>query len=655
MVQAGSLHHSGYDAPPMPSRAELNYRRAGVSSPKPLAPVGPRWYGKVGLLLLSVILLTFSFAPFGQFYLAWVGLVPWLLLVGSVRSQRAAFLWSWLGGVIFFTANMWWLAYVSGPGMIALMVVLGLYWGVAGVVIRGVGVLGRETGDGGPRIEDGAAAPAARSLLSSILRLPSSCAVTQVLLIPTVWVALEWLRGNWPLNGLPWLFLGHAQTPILAMCQIADAAGVYGVSFWVVAVNALVALFILNRLDGKRLVKPAVAVGALLVLVLGYGAWRMSQTDRLSPGPLVMVVQSNFPQSNTGEKGASAQELVDYHVANTDIALTQSPGVDLAVWSETMMPELNREARLLTQGWKARGHENYGAFLDETHRRLSELAARHRTGLLVGAIYDGVKYEGTREVPDRRNTAYFFDRNGVLSDDPADRYDKVHIVPFGEYLPFRETLPMLYRLFVALSPYDEGYFLTAGEEDAMTVFRLGRQPPRPATAPTTAIAPTTGAAPTTATASDGRAWRFVTPICFEDIDPLLVAKMFRAKGSPPGATGKAADFIVNITNDGWFKANQMPQHLQAARFRSIENRAPTARSVNTGISGFIDSFGRVYGLIPAGTEGTNVQRLQIDSRVTLYTRWGDLFALACAAVTCVVAGALIVRWSKGRRKQPTTE
>jgi apolipoprotein N-acyltransferase len=106
---------------------------------------------------------------------------------------------------------------------------------------------------------------------------------------------------------------------------------------------------------------------------------------------------------------------------------------------------------------------------------------------------------------------------------------------------------------------------------------------------------------------------------------------------------------VNITNDGWFKANQMPQHLQAARFRSIENRAPTARSVNTGISGFVDSFGRVYGLIPAGTEGTNVQRLQIDSRVTLYTRWGDVFALACGAVTCVVVGASIVQWWTRRR------
>jgi apolipoprotein N-acyltransferase len=148
-------------------------------------------------------------------------------------------------------------------------------------------------------------------------------------------------------------------------------------------------------------------------------------------------------------------------------------------------------------------------------------------------------------------------------------------------------------------------------------------------------------------------WSFVTPICFEDIDPLLVAKMFRSTRGQPG-TVKEAHFIVNITNDGWFMFNQMPQHLQAARFRSIENRAPTARSVNTGISGFIDSFGRVQGLVPAGTEGTSVRRLQLDPRVTFYTRYGDVFAALCAAVTVLLAAASIVRWAANRRRAPAS-
>src|SRR6185436_12678793 len=129
---------------PMASRRESEFRRAGVAPPPQPRPLADRWYAKLGLILLSVALLTFSFAPFHQFYLSWVGLVPWLLMLTRVRSQRASFLWGWLSGLVFFTANMWWLAYVTGPGMVALMVILGLYWGVAGAVIRGTGLFRAE-------------------------------------------------------------------------------------------------------------------------------------------------------------------------------------------------------------------------------------------------------------------------------------------------------------------------------------------------------------------------------------------------------------------------------------------------------------------------------------------------------------------------------
>src|SRR5581483_489396 len=120
-------------------------------------------------------------------------------------------------------------------------------------------------------------------------------------------------------------------------------------------------------------------------------------------------------------------------------------------------------------------------------------------------------------------------------------------VPFGEYLPFKDTFPLLHGLFQSLSPYTEEYFLTPGPEAAMNVFRLA-----PASGPTTG--PASGPASAPASAPSSGAWRFVTPICFEDIDPLLVAKMFRT-GAAPGE--KSADFIVNVTNDGWFRFNQM--------------------------------------------------------------------------------------------------
>ena len=127
--------------------------------------------------------------------------------------------------------------------------------------------------------------------------------------------------------------------------------------------------------------------------------------------------------------------------------------------------------------------------------------------------------------------------------------------------------------------------------------------------------------------------RVVVPICFEDIDAPLVAKMFR------GAGGKRANVLVNLTNDGWFKANQNAQHLQAAIFRGIENRVPTIRCVNTGISAFIDSSGRELERIPVRTEGTAIRSMQLDSRYTLYTRWGDWFPILCT----VLASGLVVR------------
>jgi apolipoprotein N-acyltransferase len=592
-----------------------------------------RWYTRLALIVLTVLLLSLSLAPFGQFYLAWVGLVPWLLMVRGLKTQRAAFFWGWGAGILFFTANMWWLVLVTGPGMVALMFLLGLYWAVTAVILRGAGWMAVEE-DRGSKIEDSGEAPARRRLSSILYPLSSSptgpsSPTAIVLLIPAIWVSLEWLRGNWPLNGLPWLFMGHGQTPVLPMCQIADSLGVYGISFWVVSINTLVALFILDRLKFRRLGHAAVIVSAMLAFVLAYGLWRMRDTKSLVPGPVVMVVQSNYPQSNTGEKGATQDELLDFHVETTDRALRQWRGepVELVVWSETMMPFLNVESRT------ALADTNMGEEIEKAHAALTGLTRSHGTALLTGGLFaDQWTLKNNRWIAaDRRNTAFFYDRTGRLADDLSGRYDKVHIVPFGEYLPWKTSAPLLHRLFVALSPYPDEYFLTPGDESAMRPFRMsGRESDR--------IGPR-------------ETWRFVTPICFEDIDPLLVAKMFRS-GDPQRA--KAADFIVNVTNDGWFMFNQMPQHLQAARFRSIENRAPTARSVNTGISGFIDSFGRVQGVVPAGTEGTSVQRLQLDPRVTLYTRLGDAFAAACALVTVLVAAASVVRWAV-RRRQPVIE
>jgi apolipoprotein N-acyltransferase len=215
---------------------------------------------------------------------------------------------------------------------------------------------------------------------------------------------------------------------------------------------------------------------------------------------------------------------------------------------------------------------------------------------------------------DSRNSAYLFEPDGTFSDLPGGRYDKIHLVPFGEFIPFHYSIPILYKLFLALGPkYYSQYELHDGSDNGLTVFQL-RKP------------------------GGGAPWRFVTPICFEDIDAGLCAQMFR-----PGADGrKRAEFIVNVTNDGWFAPTESAQHFQAATFRCIENRAPMARSVNTGISGFIDSDGRRSHLVSAGTTGTSWATMMPDNRLTLYTRWGDWFAWSCVIFTAALAAQRVL-------------
>jgi apolipoprotein N-acyltransferase len=533
-----------------------------------------RWRSLMGLA--SVAMLSLSYAPVKQFYFAWVALVPFLLVIARARSKKEAFFWSWGTGILFFSVNMWWIGYVTVIGAIALMFYMGLWFGLAGVVIRGAGLLGK-----------GSAKPQA------------------VVLIPAIWVAAEWTWGNL-FTGLPWLYLGHTQTPILAMCQIADLTSVYGVSFWVMMVNACVTLFILRpKGEWRRLAVPGVAVVLVLAAVLGYGLFRMGQRSTY-PGPLVVVVQPNIPQDNSGAKGETDEERLAFHVKTTVEAIGQLQAkgetADLVAWSETMMPPLNEAYRRDRHDFiRKDDRRNVGELLDAIYEQISNLARSGHTNLLVGAesMLPDRPVKG-KDVWDRRNSAYLFDRSGRES---TLRYDKMHLVPFGEFIPFRESFPPLYKFFNWFNPYgDADYTVQAGTE--LTVFPI-----------------------------EPGGYRFVSAICFEDVDSRLMARNFAG----PNGT-KRADFIVNLTNDGWFATPQMQQHLQLSVFRCIENRVPTARSVNTGVSGFIDSVGRTHDLIPVHTTGARASRLELDHRVAPYTHVGDVFAGVCL----VVAGGTIL-------------
>ncbi len=562
------------------------------------------------LLGLSVGMLTLAFAPTSQLYFAWIGLGPWLIFLGESKSQKSAFFISWIAGTAFFVANMWWMANISWPGMLALLIFCGSFWGYAALVIRGAGLALVPPASSPADFVRGHNVSAGEDTGGTML-------LGSALGIAAVWTAFEWVRGI-IFTGLPWLFLGYTQTPFLPVCQIADLTGSYGITFWVVMVNALLAMAWIHRERLRTVVPAAIVTAILTIAIIAYGFFRIQQTPHyLTPGPTLALVQANYPQSNSGEKGAEIDQRLQFHVDQSIAAVQKTQGkIDLIVWSETMMEALNVQARM------------EDARFGDVYDIISALAARYHVAVLTGGDYwgkwqDEVRGNETYRVPeDRRNSAYLFENTGHMNDGLGFRYDKIHLVPWGEFIPGKESMPWLYRLSVELGPnYYSDYIMQPG--DVFTVFHLKDY---------------------------DHDWRFVTPICFEDIDAQICCAMFR----PTDGGGKRADFLVNLTNDGWFKANENPQHFQAAILRSIENRAWMARSVNTGISGFIDSVGHVSDLLPVRTEGTTTGQIMIDSRLSFYTQFGDLFAFGCVGVTAAMAGRAMFAKVK-KKKTPSIE
>lgn len=554
------------------------------------------WQRKLLMLFASVILLSLALAPLHLFPLAWIGLVPWLIVVRDCRRMRSAFLWSWLGGTLFFAANMWWLWKVTIPGMFVLHAYLGLYFGFAAIVFRGCGLI------------------RARSQLQ---------VAGAILMMAIAWVALEYVRGNWSMfgnQGLPWLNLGATQSKFLLICQTADLGGVYATSFIVMVVNAAFYFAWENRRALSVMVPSIISVGLLLIVVTWYGITQLNWLIKPHFGPTVLVVQPNIPQSNSGEKGAPRDEIVRFHLETTKKALEECKKdgrkVDLVVWSETMMPPINQSARETLRTTRD------GEFLQQTYDAISDLAATNNVGVLCGVVFSDQWEPRDQYIvsKDRRNSAFYFERTGMLS---AQRYDKVHLVPFGEFIPY-QSIPPIYNFLIKLGPaYYEDYVLTPGAEDANPTFTLD--------------------------GPSGEAHSFVVPICFEDIVGPDTARMVRGDDRK----SKRAQFLVNITNDGWFGGFEQEQHIDAAIFRSIENRTPTARAVNTGVSGFIDSVGRIHDTVPPHTVGWSAAQLTLDPRVTFYTLHGDAFAYLCAGATSMMVVSAIVqnvikRKSKGK-------
>jgi apolipoprotein N-acyltransferase len=346
-------------------------------------------------------------------------------------------------------------------------------------------------------------------------------------------------------------------------------------------------------------------VGLAVAGAIMYGRWRISQEQQcVEPGPHIASLQSNVPQS-VKRSFESGQELFDGLMKNSKAAVKNQP--DLIVWPETMVQAtLNPEVlRLLksTDQWN---------MLDTALRE----HAKDNAFILVGAYGGEIALRENSEIylAKRYNSAFLYTKDGEKA---PQIYSKIHLVPFGEVLPFRKKCTWLYNFLMKFTPFNYDYSLDAGTE--YTVFEMSDP-------------------------NKIQDYKFSVMICYEGTVPAIARRFALDK---KGA--KQIDWLVNISNDGWFvrfkdgevlPSAELPQHAATCAFRAIENRLPIVRSVNTGISCFIDSAGRIKDGFSAGTlppeamsrtgmPGWILDRISIDRRTTIFSKYGQWLGICC--------------------------
>jgi apolipoprotein N-acyltransferase len=570
--------------------------------------------------LASGFLLWLCYFPADWGWLAWLALVPLLVLVRSPARASRIYLCAWAGGLAFYLPALQWMR-VADPRMAITWLLLAqycsLYFPVTVFLLR---------------------------LLDRRTRLPLTITT------PVVWTALEYFRSTFG-TGFSWYLLAHSQHDYLPLIQVADLTGAYGVSFLIAAANGLLfeALYsrgwfrsrwsgeTLPRSSRMGLLRQGMLVLALLLGTVAYGTWRLQQ-DTQTPGPRLALIQGSLDQRirNATESSAEAAQRMVRHF--DELALGAAAfHPDLVVWSETstLFDWVERPA---------------GRPTNQTQSNALACAMQQRVPQLLGL---NSLIPGPNGQLRRHNSALLIDEQGR----GLGRYDKIHCVPFGEYVPFRDWLPIMNRL----APYDFDYSVWPGQSSTRFPLRVPDQ-----------------------------RFTFGVLICYEDSDPALARPYAGGDDQPP------ADFIVNISNDGWFDGtSEHDQHLAICRFRAVESRRSVARSVNMGISALIDSNGRVLApephappaiwatfvgeraddqpdprvwevpWRPGGAEELPVSRwgeykkvpgvllaaVPIDRRVSFYGRWGDWLPWACWGL---LAGVLVlaVFWPAPEKTSP---
>jgi len=516
--------------------------------------------GKIMLAVLSGVLLTAGFPIIGVSYTVWGALA---LLFFAIRDTdvRKSFLLGFLAGLCHYLSLIYWLAFtmrvygqLSFSLSILALLLLALYLAIYPAIFA--------------------------VLMTWTARRP----VVMVIMAPVFWICLEYLRSIL-FSGFPWGIVGYSQADQLDLIQFADILGVYGVSGIILLANAALLMLVLavsgKRWQGRGVSGRAAAGSCLFVLialcaVLIYGNARVNEMDeRMAAADTldVAVVQGNIAQMHKWDR-RFMEATVDKYFELSDRASHPSP--ELIVWPETAAPFYFRYNMELTE-------------------KVTNGIDKAETYFIIGAP----SVEFVNRTPVNYNSAYLIGPQGEVH----GRYDKVHLVPFGEYVPFKKWLPFINSLVAQVGDFDAG---RRGDTMGWADTRVGML------------------------------------ICYEVIFPPLSVEMVK----------NGADFLINMTNDAWFGRTGAPyQHFSMAVFRAIENRRTLVRSANTGISGYIDPAGRAMEKSPLFETAVLSRRIPlIKDYESFYTRHGDWLPIACFIVTGFIIVLKLLFKNKGGKQ-----
>ncbi len=509
--------------------------------------------------LLSSVLLSLSFPPLKLGFLAYVALVPFFLLLEN-KNYKETIRWGFLTGLFINIGTLWWINLVTVPGAIAAILYLPIY-----MIIYAV--------------------------LHNFLRKRLSekyfywC-------IPFLWTGVEYLRSLGVL-GFPWSSLAYTQSYYLSLIQYVSITSVYGVSFWVATINVIILLILKNFSDYKKVLIYFIVLILLLVIPWIYGALIIPGEQKAPEEDIrVGLIQGNIDPYIKWSDEFVEENWRIYNELTLEAAKLKP---QLIIWPETAVPDYLRISNLYLPN-------------------IRELLSKIKLPLITGA-------------PDYQylpNQTYLtFNAVFLLTPDRISFqiYHKIHLVPFGERVPFTETFPFLKNFLESLE-MGEGNFSPGNEVVSFSV-------------------------PLTPQDDEWKSGRMKRDyikvpvvICFESLFPELVR----------GFILKGADILVIITNDAWFKRSAAPyHHAQMAVFRAIENRISIARCANTGISMFVDPYGRTLKSSSIFRKLYLVHDIPLRKETTFFTRHGNVFTVTITLLN--IAPLLIAFFTRPKKTE----